>query len=346
MAVKKVGILTGGGDAPALNAVIRAVVFRLAKEGVETVGFLEGWRGLLENNTKPLTIKDVAEIIGEGGTIIGSSRTNPYKNADQDVPKVLETLKAENIDVLIAVGGDDTLGVAGKLYEDHKVNVVGVPKTIDNDLSCTDFTFGFDTAVNRAMESIDNLKTTAFSHRRCLVVECMGRHAGWITAYAGVASGADYILIPEEPVDIDEVCASLKRRRDAGDVFNLVAVSEGATLKAGEYETKDAEIDAFGHVKLGGVAKTIAGLIEKGTGFETRSVVLGHLQRAGSPTAYDRILGTRYGVKAAEMVLDGEFGKMAALQGSEVVAADLQEAAGETKLLDDKFWEMAKLFFS
>jgi len=346
MALKKVGILTGGGDAPALNAVIRGVVFRLAKEGVETFGFLEGWRGLLENNSMPLTIKDVAEIVDKGGTIIGSSRTNPYKKADEDVPKVLGTLKKNKVDALVAVGGDDTLGVASRLYDDHKINVVGVPKTIDNDLSCTDYTFGFDTAVNRAMEAMDNLKTTAFSHRRCLVVECMGRHAGWITAYAGMAAGADYIMVPEEPVDMGAVCESLKRRREQGDVFNIVAVSEGATVKSGEYVTKDAEIDEFGHVKLGGVAKTIAKMIEEGTGFETRSVVLGHLQRAGAPTAYDRILGTRYGVKAAEMVLAGEFGKMAALHGNEVVADSLKAAAGETKMVDYNFLEMMKLFFS
>jgi 6-phosphofructokinase 1 len=346
MAVKKVGILTGGGDAPGLNAVIRAVVFRLARERIETIGFLDGWKGVLANMTQPLAIKDVAEIVSEGGTIIGSSRTNPYKKPEQDVPKLLETLKKNRIDALIAVGGDDTLGVAAKLYKEQKINIVGVPKTIDNDLSCTDFTFGFDTAVNIAMEAMDKLRTTAFSHRRALVVECMGRHAGWITAYAGVAAGADYILIPEEPVDIAELCASLKRRRAAGDVYNIVAVSEGAAIKQGDYVTKDVELDAFGHVKLGGVGEAVAKLIEKQTGFETRSVVLGHLQRAGAPSAYDRILGTRYGVKAAEMVIKGEFGKMAALHGNDIVSADLSAAAGETKTLDKGFWEMAKLFFS
>jgi len=344
MAVKKVGVLTGGGDAPGLNAVIRAVVVRLAKEGISTTGYLEGWKGVLEQKTQELRPDDVAGIVGEGGTIIGSSRTNPFKNAERDVPRILDSLKALKLDALVAIGGDDTLGVADKLYKAHKVNVVGVPKTIDNDLNATDFCFGFDTAVQRATEAVDSLVTTARSHRRVMVVEVMGRHAGWIAAYAGMASGADWTLVPEKETDIDAMCEALKRSRAKGKLYGMVVVSEGAKLAGGEVlQTK--EKDAFGHVRLGGIGEELAKIIEKKTGLETRHVVLGHLQRGGSPTAWDRVLATRYGLAAAELVLKGDWGKMVALKGSQIVAVPLSAAVGAPRTLDMEFFKLVETFF-
>jgi len=352
MAIKRVGVLTGGGDCPGLNAVIRGLVTRLAAGGVATVGLLEGWRGLLEARTRDLSVADVRDILHLGGTILGSSRTNPFKNAERDVPRVLENVKKLKLDALVPVGGDDTLGVAAKLYTQHKLPTVGVPKTIDNDLSGTEFTFGFDTAVEVCTQCIDRVRTTAESHRRVLVVEVMGRHAGWIAGFAGLAAGADWVCVPEEEIDIEALAASLARGREAGDLYNLVVVAEGAKLAAGGAPggagdvTQDGSLDSFGHVKLGGIGKRLAKLIEEKTGFEARHVILGHVQRGGAPTATDRILGTRYGVKAAEMVLAGEFGRMPALVGSEIKAVDLSFAAGETKTLRPDYLALAKVFYA
>lgn len=342
--MKKVGMVTGGGDAPALNAVIRASVLRLARDGVSAIGFLDGWRGVVNNNSIELPVERVANIISEGGTIIGSSRTNPYKNEAEDVPKILDTFKKTNIDALIAIGGDDTLGVADKLHKQHKLKLVGVPKTIDNDLSATDFTFGFYTAVERATQACDWLVTTARSHRRCLVVEVMGRHAGWIAGYAGLAAGADFTLLPEEPIDLDPLEDSVKRAFERQG-YAIVVVSEGAKIEEEEI-TQHAELDDFGHVRLGGIAQTLAKMLEKLAGVECRHVVLGHLQRGGSPTAYDRILGTRYGHAVAELALKGGFGKMVALRGNDIVTAPLSEAVAETKTLDAAFQAMLKEYFS
>ena len=343
--MKRVGILTGGGDAPALNAVIRGAVIRLARDGVASVGILEGWRGMLEKLSRDLSVDDVAGIVGEGGTVLGSSRTNPYKNPERDLPKLVASYGALGLDALIAVGGDDTLGVAAKLHQGGSLNVVGVPKTIDNDLAATDYTFGFYTSVEIAMRAMDDLVSTARSHRRVLVVECMGRHAGWITGYAGLAAGADYVLVPEEKIDVEGLCRSLTAARKRGKLYNIVAVAEGAEFGE-EYVTQVADKDEFGHVRLGGVAEMLAKVITKKTGLESRHVVLGHLQRSGAPTAYDRVLGTRYGVFAAEMVLKGQFGKMAALQGNEIRAVPLAEATGETKVLPKSFRELIKLFYA
>ena len=344
--MERVGILTGGGDAPALNAVIRGIVVRLAKEGVRTMGYLEGWRGVLEGMTMDLTVGDVIDEVGEGGTMIGSSRTNPFENAERDVPRILESLKAFELDALVAVGGDDTLGVADKLYKVHQTKVVGVPKTIDNDLNETEFTFGFDTAVQRAVDAIDNLVTTARSHRRVIVVEVMGRHAGWIAAYAGLASGADWTLVPEKDTDIDAMCEGLKRAREKGKLYNIVVASEGAKIGGRETVRLEKKKDAFGHAYLGGVAERLAKMIQDKTGFETRHVVLGHTQRGGSPTAWDRVMGTRYGIAAAECVLDEDWGKMVAMQQNRIVRAPLEAAVGVLKKVDEGFQGMLESFFS
>jgi 6-phosphofructokinase 1 len=344
--MERVGILTGGGDAPALNAVIRAVVMRLGKEGIKVIGYLEGWRGVLDQVTMELTADDVVGRIAEGGTMIGSSRTNPFKNAERDVPRILESLSALELDALIAIGGDDTLGVADKLYKAHEANVVGVPKTIDNDLNETEFTFGFDTAVERVVRAIDDLVTTARSHRRVLVVEVMGRHAGWIAAYAGLASGADWTLVPEKETDVGAMCDGLKRARETGKLYNIVVASEGAKVGGKETVRIEKKTDAFGHVYLGGVGERLAKMIQDRTAFETRHVVLGHTQRGGSPTAWDRVLGTRYGLAAAECVLDQDWGKMVALQGSKIVRAPLEAAVGVTKTVDADFLGMVESFFA
>jgi 6-phosphofructokinase 1 len=340
----KVGILTGGGDCPGLNAVIRAVVRKVENAGGSCVGLLEGWRGLVNARTCPLTARQTDEIIARGGTILGSSRTNPYKQP-ANVARCLENFKALGLTALVAIGGDDTLSVANRLYNDEKLPTVGVPKTIDNDLSATDFTFGFDTAINIVMEAVDRLRTTAESHRRVMVVETMGRHAGWIACLSGIAVAADYILIPEVPVDLDHMCAVLKRRREEGKLYGLVVVSEGAHLPhAGTVEDEDM-IDEFGHAKLGGIGEIVAGLIEQRLEVETRSVTLGHLQRGGAPSAYDRVLATRFGIKAAELVLTGRFGQMASLRGTEIVAVPLSEAVSANRRLDLRYYEEAKEFF-
>jgi len=341
----KVGILTGGGDCPGLNAVIRGVVRTIRNAGGETVGFLEGWRGAIRGLTTELTIENTDSFLGIGGTMLGSSRTNPYKKPE-DVQQLLETYKNLGLTALVAIGGDDTLGVASKLYRDHQLNTVGCPKTIDNDLSCTDVTFGFDTALNVCVEAIDRLKTTAESHRRIMVVETMGRHAGWIALEAGMASGADYILLPEYEADIAKMCEVLKTRRAAGKKFGLVVVSEGAKISAEGLTTINAKVDDFGHVSLGGIGQQVAELIEQQTQVETRHVVLGHLQRGGSPTAFDRVLGTRLGVNAGRLVLEGRFGRMVALHGTRIVDVSLADAVGQMKTVDEEFYRDAAEFFA
>ena len=344
--MERVGILTGGGDAPALNAVMRAIVVRLAREDIKTIGYLEGWRGVLEQMTMDLTVDEVIDRVAEGGTMIGSSRTNPFKNAERDVPRILESLKANKLDALIAIGGDDTLGVADRLYKTYQTNIVGVPKTIDNDLNETEFTFGFDTAVERAVRAIDELVTTAKSHRRAMVVEVMGRHAGWIAAYAGLASGADWTLVPEKETDIDAMCEGLKRARKRGKLYNIVVASEGAKVGGRETVRLEKSKDAFGHSYLGGVAERLAKIIQDKTGFESRHVVLGHTQRGGSPTAWDRVLGTRYGLAAAECVLDQDWGKMVAMQEGKIARAPLEAAVGVLKTVDSEFLGILESLFS
>ncbi|MFA5143141.1 MAG: 6-phosphofructokinase [Candidatus Omnitrophota bacterium] len=343
--MERVGVLTGGGDCPGLNAVIRAVVKKAIPNDVKVVGIKNGWKGLVEADTMTLDIDAIAGILPKGGTILGTSRTNPYKKPG-DVDKVIANYKKLKLDALIAIGGEDTLGVANKLCRENKgLNVVGVPKTIDNDLNATDYTFGFDTAVNIAMEAIDRLHTTAESHHRVMVVEIMGRHAGWIALHAGLAAGADIILIPEIPIDLDEVCDLLKKRYNRGRLFSIVAVAEGAEFKTGQVVTKEEKLDAFGHVRLGGIGETLAEEVEKRTKFETRVTVLGHVQRGGSPTAFDRVLGTRFGVRAMELALEGKFGYMVSLSGTEIREVPIEEAVGKLKTVDAKFYDMAKTFF-
>jgi len=345
--VNRVGMLTGGGDAPGLNGVIRAVATKCIGEyGYEVAGIKRGWKGLLapeSDSVQKLEVADVRYILEEGGTILGSSRTNPYKK-EGDASLVVENMKEFGIDALVAVGGDDTLGVAKRLYEDFGVQVVGCPKTIDNDLSATDTTFGYDTAVSIATEAIDRIRTTAKSHERVIVVEIMGRHAGWITWGSGLAGAANVTLIPEVEPDLDAITALFKKRAARGEKWGIVAVSEGVTLSK-EYIIQTAERDEFGNVKLGGIGETLAGEIKECTGIDTRHVVLGHLQRGGTPTAYDRILSTRYGLRAAEAVKNGEWGKMVALRGNEIVAVSLAEATGETKTVPKDLYEAAATFF-
>jgi len=343
MSAKRVGVLTGGGDCPGLNPTIRAITRKAIKENLTVLGIKNGWKGLIDRETVELDLRSVSGILHRGGTILGTSRTNPYKK-EGDVIKAKNSFKALKLDALIVIGGEDTLGVASKLHKDG-LKVVGVPKTIDNDLSGTDFTFGFDTAINIATEAIDRLHTTAESHHRIMVVEIMGRHAGWIATYAGIAGGADMILIPEVPVDVDEVCDSIKKRHGRGKDFSIVVVAEGAKLKNHELVLKHQEKDSFGHVLLGGIGNYIGKELEKQTGFETRVTVLGHIQRGGTPSAFDRVLATRFGVKAVELVLGNEFGKMVALKGNDIVGVSLEEAVGTLKTVDMKLYEMAKIFF-
>ena len=340
----KVGILTGGGDCPGLNAVIRAVVKKGFDYGYEFVGVKDGWKGLLDLSTMPLTKESISGILPLGGTILGTSRTNPLKKAE-DIEKVIKNIKAGGIDALVCVGGDDTLGVAARLFS-YGLKTVGVPKTIDNDLSGTDFTFGFDTAVGIVTEALDRLHTTAEAHHRVMVVEVMGRHAGWIATYGGLAGGADCILIPEKPFDISEICASVKRRSAAGKPFSIIVAAEGAhPSETKDIITKGQELDAFGHAKLGGVGEFLAGEIEKRTGHESRHVVLGHLQRGGTPSAYDRILATRFGIRAIDMVHEGKFGRMCALQGNKITDVSIEEAASKSKTVDMEIFNLAGVFF-
>src|SRR5512143_2574876 len=346
--MKKIGILTGGGDCPGLNAVIRAVFRRAEQLDYEVVGIKDGWKGMMEMNFETLTRQQVSGIHIFGGTILGTSRTNPFKK--ENGPQIVaDNMGKMGLHALIAVGGDDTLGVCHKLAQ-MGLNAIGVPKTIDNDLSATDMTFGYDTAVSIATECIDRLHTTAESHHRTLVVEIMGRHAGWITCASGIAGGADVILVPEEPFNILEVCDILKKRAARGKKYNIVAVSEGARFSDApgaepSLVLQTAEKDAFGNVRLGGIANILANEIEQRTGFETRAVILGHLQRGGTPTAFDRILATRFGVKAVDLVHEGKFGLMVALQGTKIVPVPLADAVGKTKTLDMDMYETAKIFF-
>ncbi len=342
--MSKIGVLTGGGDCPGLNPVIRAVVRKGLLEGYEILGIRDGWKGLVENKTMPLDIDAISGILNRGGTILGTSRTNPYKK-EGGLDKVRDNFKVMGLDALIAIGGEDTLGVASKLTADGIPNIVGVPKTIDNDLSATDYTFGFDTALNIATECIDRLHTTAESHHRVIVVEVMGRHAGWIAVESGIAGGADVVLIPEIPINMDEVCSIINKRHSRGKAFSIVVVSEGAQFKDSGMILQEKELDAFGHVRLGGIGEALAAEIEKRTHFETRVSVLGHIQRGGSPTAFDRVLGTRLGVKAVELVVAKKFGRMAALQGVKIVDVPLKDAVKELKTVDMEIYNVAKVFF-
>ena len=340
---KSVGILTGGGDCPGLNAVIRAVVRRADAEGWQAVGVREGWRGLVEPIFEDLGPAQVSGILPRGGTIVGTSRTNPFK-LEGAVERVLQNFRDRELAALVAIGGEDTLGVAARLYAEHRLPVVGVPKTIDNDLSGTDYTFGFDTAVSVATEAIDRLHTTAESHNRVMVVEVMGRHTGWIAVMSGIAGGADVILVPEIPVDFEEVAESIRKRHARGKNFSIVVVSEGCELPG----LADAEErDQFGHVTLSkrGVGDALGSEIEQRTGYETRVTVLGHIQRGGSPTSRDRVLATRFGLKAADLALAGDFGQMAALHGDDVVAVPLAEATAELKRVPSEWMDVARAFF-
>jgi 6-phosphofructokinase 1 len=340
----RIGVLTGGGDCPGLNAVIRGVVRKgVNTHGHEIVGFRYGWAGLLANEATELTVESTSGILPRGGTILGTSRTNPYKE-DGGADRVRAALEARGVDVLIPIGGEDTLGVARRL-SDEGIPVVGVPKTIDNDLNGTDFTFGFQTAVQIATDAIDRLHTTAESHNRVIVVEVMGRHAGWIAAYAGMAGGADVILVPERPFDIERVCEHVRRRHARGRTFSIVVVSEGAMPVDGGVTGQQGATDAFGHQRLGGIAVELERQIEDRTGFECRMTILGHVQRGGSPLAYDRVLGTRFGVAAVDAATAGHFGKMVALRGTQIELVPLQAALDEPKLLDPSFFETAEVFF-
>ena len=340
----RVGILTGGGDCPGLNAVIRAVVRKGVNHyGQAIVGYEDGWRGVLENRVMYLTPDNTSGILHRGGTILGSSRTNPFKE-ERGVEAALENLGAERIDALIAVGGEDTLGVASKLVAEG-LNVVGVPKTIDNDLSATDYTFGFNTAVQICTDAIDRLHTTAESHNRVLVIEVMGRHAGWIALYSGLAGGADAILVPERPFDIDQVCEHIRHRHRRGRAFSIVVVAEGATPQDGEEVLRREDTDAFGHVRLGGIGVWLEGQIEDRTGFETRATILGHIQRGGTPTAFDRVLATRFGIAAVDAVEEKDFGTMVALRGTRIERVPLPDAVGAIKTVDPDLYETAAVFF-
>jgi ATP-dependent phosphofructokinase / diphosphate-dependent phosphofructokinase len=344
----RIGILTGGGDCPGLNAVIRAVTRRSLDRGAEVVGVCEGWRGLVDGLLQPLDYRGSSGILHRGGTILGTSRTNPFKT-DGGVDRVLATFRHERLDALVAIGGEDTLGVAAKLHAEQQFPVVGVPKTIDNDLSATDYTFGFDTAVWIATEAIDRLHTTAEAHNRVMVLEVMGRQTGWIAVMSGIAGGADMILIPEQPVTVEQACVELRRRHERGKDFSIVVVSEGyeLTYESGERRivTQEGETDQFGHVRLGGVGQALAQDIEERTGYETRVTVLGHVQRGGSPTPRDRVLATRFGLKAADLVEQRRFGRMAALHGDEIVDVALEEATREIKRVPPQWYDVAQAFF-
>jgi phosphofructokinase-like protein len=343
----KVGMLTGGGDCPGLNAVLRAAVRKgETVYGDELIGFRDGWRGVLEGDTMPLDVEALRGTLPRGGTILGSSRTNPYK-LDGGPQQVEATMKSIGVDALIAIGGEDTLGVASRLTADGLAHVVGVPKTIDNDLSATELTFGFDTAVQVCVDAIDRLHTTAESHDRVMVVEVMGRHAGHIALWSAIAGGATIVLIPEKPFDLDEVCAALRHRHETRNRYaSIVVVAEGAVpADTGTFQAQDSELDAFGHPRLGGIGDALAKEIEQRTGYESRAVVLGHIQRGGTPTAFDRVLSTRFGVAAIDAVHDGDFGCMVALRAGEIVRVPLEEATGELKLVGDDLYDVARVFF-
>ena len=348
MAEKTIGILTGGGDCPGLNAVIRAVV----RKGITAYryrfrGVLKGWKGMMECDWEPLGLEEISGILPKGGTILGTSRTNPFKEEDGG-EIVIDNMRRMKLDALVAIGGEDTLGVADKLTG-IGVPVVGVPKTIDNDLSGTDYTFGFDTAVNIVTEAIDRIHTTAESHNRVMVIEVMGRHSGWIALYAGLAGGADMILIPEQKYTIEEIVSTIRKRHERGKDFSIVVVAEGAQISAegkeNEYVVSEGGLDEFGHVKLGGIGQLVANAVEEATSYETRVTVLGHLQRGGTPTAFDRVLGTRFGIAAIDLVHAGDFGKMVSLQGNEIVAIPLADAVNQLKVVDQELYDLATVFF-
>ncbi|KDN19975.1 6-phosphofructokinase [Amycolatopsis rifamycinica] len=339
----RVGVLTGGGDCPGLNAVIRAVVRKgIEVHGWDFVGFRNGWNGPLTGDSRPLGLNDVEDILTRGGTILRSSRTNPYK-VEGGVDKIKQVLADQGVDALIAIGGEDTLGVAKRLTDDG-VGVVGVPKTIDNDLGATDYTFGFDTAVSIATEAIDRLHTTAESHHRALVVEVMGRHAGWIALHSGLAGGASVILVPEKHFNVDQVVSWVERRFEK-EYAPIIVVAEGALPEGGEEKLLTGEKDAFGHVRLGGIGTWLADEIAHRTGKESRAVVLGHVQRGGTPTAYDRVLATRFGLNAVDAVADGDFGVMVALKGTDIVRVKLSEATAELKTVPVERYQEAEVFF-
>jgi phosphofructokinase-like protein len=340
----RVGILTGGGDCPGLNAVIRGVVRKAVKvHGNEAIGFRYGWAGVVEGDAAPLDLNNTSGILPRGGTILGSSRTNPYA-MDGAVERIKETLAVEAVDMLIPIGGEDTLGVARRLHDEGIVDIVGVPKTIDNDLSATDFTFGFQTAVQIVTDAIDRLHTTAESHNRVMVVEVMGRSAGHIALWSGMAGGADAVLVPEHPFDINRVVAHIRERHARGKTFSIVVVAEGAT-PAGEEVTTTQETDAFGHARLGGIGVYLERELRERTGYDARATILGHVQRGGTPTAFDRVLATRFGVAAIDAAMDGDFGKMVALRGQDIVRVPLADALAESKLVDPGLYAVAETFF-
>ncbi len=345
----RVGVLTGGGDCPGLNAVIRAVTRRCLTRGHEVVGVRDGWRGLVDGRFMELGPREISGILPRGGTILGTTRTNPYKS-DGGVQRVLANFESAGLTALVAIGGEDTLGVAAQLHAEQDLPVVGVPKTIDNDLSATDYTFGFDTAVWIATEAIDRLHTTAESHNRVMVLEVMGRHTGWIAVMSGIAGGADVILIPEQPITVEDACEELRRRHERGKDFSIVVVSEGYELTYASGETRQVAeesgaSDQFGHVRLGGVGDALAREIEERTGFETRVTVLGHVQRGGSPTPRDRVLATRYGLRAADLVHEERWGTMAALHGDSIVEVTLADAVAELKTVPPQWYDVARAFF-
>src|SRR5215218_3945808 len=341
----RIGVLTGGGDCPGLNAAIRAIVRKgVDRYGHAVIGFRDGWRGVLENQTTELTLESTRGIIHRGGTILGSSRTNPYKDGQDGTPRVRETIQSLHLDGLIAIGGEDTLGVANKLSV-AGLNVIGLPKTIDNDLGGTDMTFGFDTAVQVATDAIDRLHTTAESHHRVLILEVMGRHAGWIALHSGLAGGADVILIPERPFDIEDVVRLIRRRHSRGRYFSIVVVAEGAVPAEGTMELVAGSQDEFGHARLGGIGQRLEREIEQRTGFDTRATVLGHIQRGGTPTAFDRVLATRLGLAAVDAVNDGRWGVMPALRGTRIELVALSEAVAELRTVPADEYEAAETFF-
>jgi ATP-dependent phosphofructokinase / diphosphate-dependent phosphofructokinase len=340
----RLGVLTGGGDCPGLNAVIRAIVRKgIDHYGHAIIGFRDGWQGPLLNQREELTIESTRGILPRGGTILGTSRTNPFKR-EGGPEQIRENLDSLHLDGLIAIGGEDTLGAANRLHAEHGINVLGVPKTIDNDIAATDVTFGFDTALQVATEAIDRLHTTAESHHRVMVVEVMGRHAGWIALYSGLAGGGDVILIPEQPFDIEHVCRLIGRRHSRGRVFSIVVVAEGALPREGTLEVADGDKDEFGHVRLGGIGHRLEREIEERTGFETRATVLGHIQRGGTPTAYDRVLATRFGVAAIDAATVGSWGTMPALRGTRIELVPIAEAVAELRTVTPEEFAVAEPF--
>ena len=340
----RIAVLTGGGDCPGLNAVIRAIVRRSVRDhNSEVIGYLEGWRGPLENMVMPLTMQGTGGLIQRGGTILRTSRTNPF-DFEKGPEKVIDSLKKHDIDALIAVGGEETCGIANRMFLEHKLNVVCVPKTIDNDLNATDFTFGFDTAVNIVAEALDRLHTTAESHNRVLVCEVMGRHAGWIACYGGIAGGADFILVPEKTYPLKEITDAIKKRHVRGKDFSILVVAEGAKLDENDPVDQE-ELNSVGQSKRGGVGERLAKLIEAETGYETRAMVLGHIQRGGTPTAFDRVLATRFGVHASDMVLEKKFGRMVSLSGGKIIDVPIADAVDSLKTLDMDLYKVAEVFF-